>query len=1123
MSRQKSGSPQHLPSPPVSTGTVRRSSRLSNGANQDQLASATAMSNGDEPERRLTRQSKRNQEELEKQRSQLREASSIPTQQEAVQPQQRPQSVDQDATDASATADSKPDVSYKMLSLFDDIATYVLVDSLFSDLRIYKMTPTTPVTSKASHAGQADASVMVRGMIVECEKYPVDVAVVRGTIRRMAAKKLSLMDAVDRIVASLLWLTPWLEEFISVDDMDHFRLHFARYLRMYLPLAGYEVMQTLRYMSVTNRHEAALIADRDWALGDELKHCTGYIVALTHEQEQELLRDGRDFSVMHSSRKDAMCLFLGPARLVNHDCDPNVQFVSLGRNTVCFRVIKPIKAGDEITTNYGDDYFDYQNKACLCETCAKLHRGAFTGLNGTSSLAKTRADSQNGNSSDAEDDTAPAVVHRRAKQTAKFNLAQSAQEFASPTVQKSTKRRTVSPDGTTSERLVDVSELYANSATPLSQPLHPAAGKSLVLPNKVTCSICRFKVYTYSVSDVGHVQCHKCLRHQALFGMPWPTRVHPEYLKLPAKQDKSQRKKQAASKRYVIREDSGQSGSDSDSDSEDDVDSDVLEDVCTVSLKKLRADRRLPVFVPRKRDDPGDWWHVGIIVPEEEHFDEGCDSLRNAVLVCLFDSDKPTLQTYGLDVIRPFHHRLEPFVTYARLQPGFLQSPEIVRALQYLESGVVPDYMQWFDLDSDNDGSDLDSDDDDNGNDNRDRIYRFPDTNVSDLRRLIGESGTRNSRTSLVDFLQRIFCDAHGEQLPVSWTVRGDHTIRTIKQWRRMSQAMAVKGELTARLGPSRRSGGLIAPRIKRPPLDTILNKKTGYHAVVDEETVMEWETGQIDNVAEKVVQYGRRVPDSGLYASVRHHFDAEYVNSGVPGSLITDANERQLVFALDILEQPVETLVPAMLIPLSDWESLALVVPEEHYPVIYLKHSTYYPRMFLRKMEPDTEPYLSWSQHDEVKKSKTLQLCELALQGCLPQRFPWPKWRNEIQVLSKLGATRIMMAPGIPLLTDAQQGPPQVPPVGAASIRKRAGDDDFDVDDVVLCVDAAGIKHRAKITKKVPQSDGSNRYHVHFNGWQKRFDEWVDKRRLLVFDPTEVHQDGPVTKKAKLLQQQQR
>src|ERR1044072_8157816 len=84
---------------------------------------------------------------------------------------------------------------------------------------------------------------------------------------------------------------------------------------MYLPNAGCEIAETPRY-SGSDKREACIIATKKWQVGDEIKYCTGVLVPITSEEERAL-EGGRDFSIMWSTRKDCMCLLLGPARFVN--------------------------------------------------------------------------------------------------------------------------------------------------------------------------------------------------------------------------------------------------------------------------------------------------------------------------------------------------------------------------------------------------------------------------------------------------------------------------------------------------------------------------------------------------------------------------------------------------------------------------------------------------------------------------------------------------------------------------------------------------------------------------------------------------------------------------------------
>lgn len=62
-------------------------------------------------------------------------------------------------------------------------------------------------------------------------------------------------------------------------------------------------------------------------------------------------------------------LMLGPARFINHDCDPSARFVRKNANTVQVEAIADIAAGDEILVSYGEDYFGQANEFCLCKSC----------------------------------------------------------------------------------------------------------------------------------------------------------------------------------------------------------------------------------------------------------------------------------------------------------------------------------------------------------------------------------------------------------------------------------------------------------------------------------------------------------------------------------------------------------------------------------------------------------------------------------------------------------------------------------------------------------------------------------------------------------------------------------
>jgi SET domain-containing protein len=68
------------------------------------------------------------------------------------------------------------------------------------------------------------------------------------------------------------------------------------------------------------------------------------------------------------------------ARYANHACRPNAES-ALVKGKIVLRAIKTIRPGDEITFDYGEEYFDLflKAKGCRCATClakAGNHRAA---------------------------------------------------------------------------------------------------------------------------------------------------------------------------------------------------------------------------------------------------------------------------------------------------------------------------------------------------------------------------------------------------------------------------------------------------------------------------------------------------------------------------------------------------------------------------------------------------------------------------------------------------------------------------------------------------------------------------------------------------------------------------
>lgn len=59
------------------------------------------------------------------------------------------------------------------------------------------------------------------------------------------------------------------------------------------------------------------------------------------------------------------------ARYINYACDPNAEFDTKGDRVFVFST-KKIKKGEQITIDYGEEYFEeYIKGKCLCDSCTK--------------------------------------------------------------------------------------------------------------------------------------------------------------------------------------------------------------------------------------------------------------------------------------------------------------------------------------------------------------------------------------------------------------------------------------------------------------------------------------------------------------------------------------------------------------------------------------------------------------------------------------------------------------------------------------------------------------------------------------------------------------------------------
>lgn len=101
------------------------------------------------------------------------------------------------------------------------------------------------------------------------------------------------------------------------------------------------------------------------------------LCARLYTVHKPFIQTGRNWALVESSYQSHSNILLGPAAYINHDCDNNSIIHSLHKDLICIKVIKTIQSGDEITINYGPNYFGGNNRECLCITCEKNSNGSF--------------------------------------------------------------------------------------------------------------------------------------------------------------------------------------------------------------------------------------------------------------------------------------------------------------------------------------------------------------------------------------------------------------------------------------------------------------------------------------------------------------------------------------------------------------------------------------------------------------------------------------------------------------------------------------------------------------------------------------------------------------------------
>jgi uncharacterized protein len=95
-----------------------------------------------------------------------------------------------------------------------------------------------------------------------------------------------------------------------------------------------------------------VFATRRFAKGEVVEVCPTVEVA-----DADVTGRLNDY-VFTSLRDGDVVLALGHGMLYNHSADPNVEYVQHGPSTITFRALRKVRPGDELTIDYGKEWWE---------------------------------------------------------------------------------------------------------------------------------------------------------------------------------------------------------------------------------------------------------------------------------------------------------------------------------------------------------------------------------------------------------------------------------------------------------------------------------------------------------------------------------------------------------------------------------------------------------------------------------------------------------------------------------------------------------------------------------------------------------------------------------------------
>ena len=267
-------------------------------------------------------------------------------------------------------------------------------------------------------------------------------------------------------------------------------------------------MEFVRYVKIpsygnyTSFSEMAVVAIEDIQKDTEIGGMKGFGAKVKKDQ----LPQSSQFSYFKRLGINDMVM-LGPASFINHNCEPNCEYICRGeRNstTIFMKTKRALVRGEELTVSYSDDYFEPGNVDCKCPSCASKKT---TPIEVAAQLSPSAAATQ-------EEDELP--LSEELDVTAQISppAAATPEEDQLPLPKKLEVAGQDSPRSSAATSASPMSNEFVGILPP-SPPATPAKNekkreKKVKTDDRVECFVCH--------SEVNRIDRHLVQRHSDIFG-----------------------------------------------------------------------------------------------------------------------------------------------------------------------------------------------------------------------------------------------------------------------------------------------------------------------------------------------------------------------------------------------------------------------------------------------------------------------------------------------------------------------------------------------------------------------------------------------------------------------------